>query len=87
VKSNHKSLSEQNLLNLSKNSAIFSLLQQIVSLTKGNSLAKNSPGNTMMFSSAYNFLQNSIQFDTFDLSNFYNFSIIVPYSAPEAVVC
>jgi hypothetical protein len=83
----HKSLLEQNLLNLSKNYSIFSLLQQIVSRTNGNSLAKNSPGNTMMFSYAYNFLQNYMQFPIFDPSNLSNFSMIVPYNAPEAVVC
>ena len=40
-----------------------------------------------MFYSAYNFLQNSMQFDIFDLSNLSIFSMIVPYSAPEAEVC
>jgi hypothetical protein len=60
--------------------------QEIVSLTKVTSLAKNYPGKIIIFYSANNCLQKSAQFFILVESNFYSLKIIVEYKAPLAAV-
>lgn len=63
--------------------SMIGVAQEMVILTNGSLLEKNLPGNIMMFSSAYIFLQNSTR-SGISLEKRSIFIIRVPYRAPEA---